>query len=125
MIPIPSDFVDIMFTLNAMDHANHFSRMCREIIRVIKPGGLFIGSFNLEEPVAVTEPQRLSLRIIQESLLDYLEIESYRATEKKEQMSPETGSYTPFFKGDLSYTPGEEGHLWVRARKPRSANTRS
>lgn len=125
VIPIPSDYVDIMFTLNAMDHTDHFSRMCREIIRVIKPGGLFIGSFNLEEPVAVTEPQRLTLRIIQKSLLDYLEIESYRVTGKTERMSPETGSYTPFFEGDLSYTPGEEGHLWVRGRKLRPANIRS
>ncbi len=50
VIPLPSNSIDIMFTLNAVDHVDCFSEMCDEIIRVIKPGGEFIGSFNLEEP---------------------------------------------------------------------------
>lgn len=60
VIPLPSDFVDVMFTLNALDHVNYFAPMCREIIRVIKPGGLFIGGFNIEEPATAEEPQRLT-----------------------------------------------------------------
>ena len=47
VIPLPSNFVDVMFTLNAIDHVDSFSNMCSEIIRVLKPGGDFIGSFNL------------------------------------------------------------------------------
>lgn len=41
-IPLPSDFVDVMFTLNAMDHVDNFPVMCKEIIRVLKPGGEFL-----------------------------------------------------------------------------------
>jgi len=114
VIPLPSDFVDIMFTLNAIDHVDNFSVMCAEIIRVLKPGGQFIGSFNLEEPASSCEPQQLNEMIIKENLLNNLEVQSYRITKK----GPQEDLYAPFFSGGLSYEPGQEGYLWVRARKP-------
>lgn len=40
VIPLPSEFVDIIFTVNAIDHVNNFEIMCDEIIRVLKPGGI-------------------------------------------------------------------------------------
>jgi SAM-dependent methyltransferase len=115
VIPLPSDFVDIMFTLNALDHVDNFPVMCAEIMRVLKPGGQLIGSFNLEGPPSPSEPQRLNEKIIRENLLDSLEVQSYRITKKE----PLENVYTPFFKGKLSYVLGQEGYLWVRARKPR------
>jgi len=114
VIPLPSDFVDILFTLNAIDHVDDFSVMCAEILRVLKPGGEFIGSFNLEEPSSPCEPQQLNEKIIKDNLLNDLEIQSYRITE----MGPQSDYYAPFFSGNLSYEPGQEGFLWVRARKP-------
>jgi len=113
VIPMPSDFVDVMFTLNAIDHVDNFTSMCKEIIRVLKPGGLFIGSFNLEEPASFCEPQQLNEKIIRENLLNYLEVQSYRITKK----GPEEDLYAPFFDGKLSYELGQEGFLWVRAIK--------
>ncbi|MFH1593241.1 MAG: methyltransferase domain-containing protein [Candidatus Omnitrophota bacterium] len=114
VIPLPSGFVDIMFTLNAMDHVDNFSIMCNEIVRVLKPGGEFIGSFNLEEPATPFEPQQLNEKIIKENLLSRLEVQSYRITEK----GSGEDQYAPFFiNGSLSYRPGQEGCLWVRARK--------
>lgn len=114
VIPLPSGFVDVMFSLNAMDHVNSFPVMCNEVLRVLKPGGLFIGSFNLEEPASTTEPQRLTEAIIDRNLLSRLEIQSRRVTEK----GPADDVYAPFFKGNLSYRQGQEGFLWVKARKP-------
>ena len=93
VIPLPSDFVDIMFTLNALDHVDNFSDMCNEIIRVLKPGGEFIGSFNLEEPASLCEPQQLNEKIIQENLLNSLEIQSYRISKK----GPIGNIYSSFF----------------------------
>ena len=113
VIPLPSDFVDVMFTLNALDHVDSFTDMCSEIFRVIKPGGEFIGSFNLEETASQNEPQQLNERIIKRNLLDLLEVKSYRITKK----GPEEDLYLPFFDGNLSYETGQEGFLWVRARK--------
>ena len=80
IIPLPSDFVDVFFTLNAIDHLHDFPAMCNEIIRVICPGGLFIGSFNLNEPWSITEPQRLNEADIDLHLLDDLDIRSYRTS---------------------------------------------
>jgi SAM-dependent methyltransferase len=114
VIPLPSDFVDIMFTLNAMDHVNNFLIMGNEIVRVLKPGGEFIGGFNLGEHATPTEPQELYEEVIKKELLNKLEIQSYRITEK----GPKEDPYAPFFNGSLSYRPGQEGFLWVRARKP-------
>ena len=113
IIPLPTEFVDVMFTLNAMDHTDNFSQMCSEIVRVLKPGGDFVGSFNLEEPPTPCEPQQLNERIIKENLLDRLEVRSYRITRK----GPNENAYAPFFNGKLSYETGEEGILWVKARK--------
>lgn len=115
VIPLPSELVDVMYTLNAIDHVNNFPIICAEIVRVLKPGGVFIGSFNLEEPASRCEPQQLNEQVIKENLLNNLEIQSYRTTRK----GPKWSSYDPFFSGTLSYETGQEGILWVRAIKSR------
>ncbi|MHB9075852.1 MAG: methyltransferase domain-containing protein [Desulfobaccales bacterium] len=113
-IPLPSEFVDVMFSLNAIDHVNNLSTMCKEILRVIKPGGIFCCSFNLEEPATIFEPQRLTEKIIKDNLLNFLDIKSYRATIP----GPKDDPYRPFFDGNLKYSKGQHGFLWVKARKP-------
>lgn len=100
VIPLPSNFIDILFTLNAIDHVDNFSVMCAEIVRILKPGGQFIGSFNLEEPASPCEPQKLNEKIIKENLLNNLEIQSYRITKK----GPKEDPYAHFFAGNI-YTP--------------------
>lgn len=114
VIPLPSNMADIMFTLNAIDHVDHFPTICSEIVRVLKPGGDFIASFNLEEKPSASEPQQLNESIVKNHLLDYLDIQSYRVTRK----GPKENIYAPFHDNDLSYEPGQEGILWVRAKKP-------
>ena len=114
VIPMPNDFVDIMFTLNAIDHVDNFSWMCDELIRVVKPGGELVCSFNMEEPATVCEPNQLTEAIIEECLLSQLEVISYRISNK----GPKKNQYEPFYSGnELKYSPGEEGFLWLRARK--------
>ena len=113
-IPLPQSCVDIIFTLNAIDHVDDFSGMCAEIVRILKPGGIFIGSFNLEEPPSPCEPQRLSEDIIKNNLLNQLEIKSYRITIR----GPKEDQYAPFYTNSLSYSPGQAGLLWVKAKKP-------
>jgi hypothetical protein len=100
--------------MNAIDHVDDFGRMCNELLRILKPGGAFIGSFNLEEPASSTEPQRLTERIIREHLLSHLDVASYRLS----RHGPENDRYAPFLSGIPSYEPSEKGCLWVKARKP-------
>jgi len=114
VIPIPSNYIDIVFTINAMDHVDNFGEICGEIIRILKPGGEFIGSFNLNEPETPCEPQRLTEDSIKESLLDCLEIKSYRITNYNSGEDP----YVRLIEGKANYQKGHRGVLWVRAKKP-------
>jgi SAM-dependent methyltransferase len=112
-IALPADSVDIMFTLNAMDHVDDFDAMCQEILRVLKPGGTFVGSFNLEEPATFAEPQCLTEQNVNDALLRHLKIESYRVASQ----GPGEDTYHHFFDNSEPPTSGER-YLWVRARKP-------
>lgn len=112
-IPVPDEFLDVLFTLNAIDHVDHFTVICAELLRILKPGGLFIGSFNLEEPATPYEPQQLTEAMIQKDLLAHISVLSYRISAKGTE-----DVYAPFFSGELHYSPGEEGFLWVKGRKP-------
>lgn len=112
-IPLPSNFVDVMFSINALDHVDSFSDICREVIRVIRPGGIFVGSFNLEEPPTPTEPQKLNENKVKESLLAAFDLQSYRVSRR----GPKGDPYEPFYSGNLVYHEGDTGFLWVRAIK--------
>jgi len=113
VIPLPNDFFDILFTLNAIDHVDHFQVMCDEVLRVLKPGGEFIASFNLNEPASATEPQCLTEEKISNALLSKMDIKNYRLSHKPKEGNP----YQPFFDGNENYIEGEVGILWVRASK--------
>lgn len=116
VIPLPSNFVDVMFTLNAIDHVDSFPTMCREILRILKPGGTLIGSFNLEDHATACEPQALNEAIIKEHLLRHMEIQSYRISTGGPTSGPPDVIYAPFFKGEFNHQPGASGFLWVRAK---------
>ena len=113
VIPIPGDFVDVVFTLNAMDHVDNFRLMCQEIIRIIKPGGEFMGSLNLEEPATVCEPQCLNEELINQELLKHMQTLSYRIA----LPGPEGDNYKNFYENNLHHEGGQRAILWVRARK--------
>jgi len=114
VIPCPSDFIDVMFSLNALDHVNSFETICQEILRVLKKGGLLIASFNLGEPATATEPQSLNEGRVNAALLDHLQIFSCRKANK----GPRGDVYRPIMSGHSSYDPERPGFLWVKARKP-------
>lgn len=114
LIPLPSGFVDVMFTMNALDHVDNYDATCQEIFRVMKPGGELIGSFNLGEPPTRTEPQTLDEARIRSGLLDHLQVTSYRTA----RQGPDGNLYANFYSGNLGSQPGERAFLWVRARKP-------
>ena len=113
VIPLPSNYVDVMYTLNAIDHVDDFGLMCEEIIRVIKPGGELIGSFNIGEAPTVCEPQLLTEEIVRDKLLRRFEIKSYRLANR----GPEGDLYAGFFDLNSVYNGDQPGFLWVRGVK--------
>lgn len=112
VIPLPADSVDVLYTVNAIDHVDILASMCQELLRILKPGGLFLGSFNLNEPVTHCEPQSLTEALIETNLLQYLNVLSRRVAAK----GPKDDTYAHFFHDEPTYEPGKKGILWVKAR---------
>ncbi len=77
-IPIPSEYIDVLVSINSLDHVSDLQTMCSEIKRIIKPRGVLLGSFNLFEPATESEPQVLTEENLKEYLFDGFDIQSYR-----------------------------------------------
>ena len=112
-IPLPSNSIDILFTMNAMDHTQNFQTMCNEVLRIITKNGELIASFNLDEPANVCEPQTLTEELVKKCLLDNLEIISYR---KAARSDGDKVTYHHFFNETDKPISGPYS-LWVRATK--------
>lgn len=112
-IPLPSNYIDVMFTMNAMDHVSSFSAMATDVVRVIAPGGLFIGAFNLGEPPTFSEPQTLTEDRVRNVLLRHFEVKSVRSAAR----GPAGDAYQHIREGGGRAPQG--GYLFcVRAQKP-------
>jgi len=74
-IPLETDSVDIMVTVNAIDHVMDFPAMCRELCRILKPGGMLIASINLDEAPTFCEPQTLTMEMVEEHLLSQFNLD--------------------------------------------------
>ncbi|WP_428024381.1 methyltransferase domain-containing protein [Arcobacter sp.] len=116
VIPIPDNYVDILFTINAIDHVNNLEIMVNELIRILKPNGIFAGYFNLEEPASDCEPQRLTEELISNLLENKLNIEVYKTSiipkapnDKYDALHDE--------KEFEKYTKGDIGLLWIKGTK--------
>lgn len=59
-IPLPNESVDCICTINSLDHVNNLEEMSKEILRILKPSGILLASFNLNEPATECEPQTLT-----------------------------------------------------------------
>ena len=91
-IPLPSAYVDVVFSMNSLDHVDDLQSACREIRRVLKPGGHFIGSLNLEEPPTSTEPWTLSEDLLHELLFAEWNREFYKVRPKVQGQ----GQFAPY-----------------------------
>ena len=116
VIPLPSNYVDVLWTVNALDHVSNLRVMCRELLRILAPGGTFIASLNLDEPPSLCEPQRLDERTIRGLLLDHLHVDSYRIAPQ----GPPENIFAHFSAGPAAHSAPSSGprYLWLRATKP-------
>lgn len=110
VIPIASDSIDILFTMNALDHVKNLDAMCDEMCRILKPGGLFCASFNLNEPPTPEEPQQLTEALLQNALLHRFDEQDRRFGRAVDPAN----HYSEMFGGGSTYRDGEEGYMWFR-----------
>lgn len=111
-IPLADNYVDVISTINSLDHVSVLDNMVEEICRVLKPGGLFLGSFNLNEPTTQCEPQTLTEDLLYEKLLCRFEILDKRIARKGEK-----DTYSEIRVGNLvdKLQEKEPGEMWVKA----------
>jgi SAM-dependent methyltransferase len=117
-IPIPTNFVDVVYTMNSMDHTANFEVMLNEIFRILKPGGEFIGSFNMNEPATTGEPQTLTFHMMRDLLFSRLDIQHKLTAYKGNRLEEKRGTYDCFFDKNAKQ-PSEKDLciLWIRGRK--------
>jgi glycosyltransferase involved in cell wall biosynthesis/ubiquinone/menaquinone biosynthesis C-methylase UbiE len=123
-IPLPSHYVDVVFSMNSLDHVDQLDEACKEIRRILKPGGYFIGSLNLNEPPTPTEPWTLSAEYLEKHLFASWERQFYKIRPKLNDPG-HFGPYKYFFEeppAELLTHNGPQA-LWCRFRVPQKVKT--
>lgn len=119
-IPFPSRYIDVVFSMNSLDHVDDPVAACHEIRRVLKPGGYFIGSLNLRGMPTDTEPWPLTEKFLEEYLFAGWERQFYKVRPKLRDPS-HFGPYKYFYEEcppALMESLGP-GALWCRFRVPK------
>lgn len=119
-VPLPSQYADVVFSMNSLDHVDDMPAACREIRRLLKPGGHFIGSLNLDEPPNRCEPWMLTEKLLAEHLFAGWQQEFYRVRPKSQGDTGHFGPYRYFFEEPPAEHIGSSGPkaLWCRFRIP-------
>lgn len=115
-IPMPDDTLDILFTVNALDHTQYLDEICLELKRVLRPGGLLIGSFNLNKKPSKVEPQYLTENNLRMILFNSFEILSWRVSAHGNTKAGEN-LYEPLYKNQMIAPMNKEAVLWAKAIK--------
>lgn len=112
-IPMQSAKADIIFTMNALDHVLNLQEMCDEIVRILKPGGYLIASFNLGEEATVTEPQSLD-----EAMLNQILLNNFSELSKRIAPKDDEKGYSYFFaEGELPDVNDGPRLMWFVGQK--------
>jgi ubiquinone/menaquinone biosynthesis C-methylase UbiE len=64
-IPFPDEYFDIVTSFNSLDHVDDIEKTIGEIIRVIKPGGLFLLLTDVNHKPTPAEPNSFSWDILE------------------------------------------------------------
>lgn len=113
-IPLPDNFCDVVYSVNSLDHVHHLEPICKELRRILKPGGEMIGSFNLNHKPDRAEPQTISEEMLKQLLFRGYEIRHWWAS----SAGPVDNLYKPLYDRQLIAPKQGEYYLWARAKKP-------
>ncbi len=112
-IPLADDSIDVLFTLNALDHVENLEAMCQELRRIIKPGGLLIGSFNLNHRPTKAEPQVLTEDKLRSLLFKDFDILTWKCTLHDNSQH----IYQPLLEDKPIPSGDKPAILWSKGRK--------
>lgn len=83
-IPLPDETVDIMLSINAIDHAVNWRHMMQECIRTLRMGGTLAMSINLDEAWSPAEPNTIRLGEVLDELAGRIFIQRIKAANRAE-----------------------------------------
>lgn len=75
VIPISTNYVDYLITINSLDHVYNLDLIAKELKRILKPNGVLLAGFNLNEPETECEPQKLTIEKLKKELLNEFKIQ--------------------------------------------------
>ena len=117
-IPLPSNYVDILFTVNSLDHVEELEIIANELLRIIKPGGILCASLNLNEPSSPAEPQTITEDWVLAQLACNHGVERYKVAPKVPDDIYQHLNEWAIGRGEPPPLPsGEIGVLWCVIRK--------
>jgi ubiquinone/menaquinone biosynthesis C-methylase UbiE len=64
-IPFPSDYFDVVCSFNSLDHVDNLDKAIAEMIRVVRPSGVFLLLTDLNHNPTPTEPITFSWDIVE------------------------------------------------------------
>ena len=117
-IPLKTSTLDVLFSINAIDHAADIDRMINECFRILKPDGHMFFSINLDEPPSAAEPNTITRQDCQAWFFSRLyEVESAISNWKKnEDKYLNLREWAANGVEPPEYT-GVWGVLWLRGKK--------
>jgi SAM-dependent methyltransferase len=114
-VPLPSGYVDVVFSINALDHVEDPVAVMNEIDRILRPGGHFIGSIGFKEEPTFTEPHVLTRQFIETHLFQGWSQEFSKIRPK----GPSAQEFYRFFSEEPPPDyKADELIWWCRYRKP-------
>jgi len=113
-IPIPNEFCDVVYSVNSLDHVQNLLPICNELRRILKPGGILIGSFNLNHEPQLAEPQKISENTLRKMLFRDYDIQHWWLSAP----GAAANRYQPLYTRELINPGKSEAYLWARVIKP-------
>lgn len=81
-MPFGNDYFDVICSFNSLDHVGDLKESCKQIERVLKPGGLFLLIVDIHKYPTPTEPQQLPWNFIESYFPTFLVLDKKRLKRK-------------------------------------------
>lgn len=113
-MPFEDKYFDFVCSFNNLDHVNDLQQTCKEINRVLKPGGLFLLMVEIHAKPTTTEPQPLPWSLLKDFFpdLEVLEEGHYENVVKNRMYS------NSCWAKPLKNPEKQSGMLKAKLRKP-------
>jgi len=112
-MPFADNSMDVITSINSLDHVEDLTKTLSEILRVLKPGGHFLMGVDIHSHPTPTEPISIPWNF-SDRLKPHYEIEYEKHLESARGITPSVKQNIPYNHNDKS---DRYGILLIRARK--------